>query len=654
MPPPPPPQRPPLHSNSHPGPLSSSSSLPILQIPVRTNIRRGPRRQRYNTLAVTDDDDDDVGTIDIEQQQQAVVEVTTITNDIDDTDDDDDTTATDSGSRNRHSRRPPPLYAALPTTTNSNSNSNSNNNNSSTSVSSIAVVMEVTILDFTHKRWPIQITTEHMTNNNNNKTNRHHHHPQEPTVYDLKHIGATVHHIPIYQQRLIYQGKLLNDDQISLSSLGIQPHGSIVHLFPKPRVVVVDTAMTTTSTPDTTSTHNNEGSHPNDDHHNNNSNSSNSGAHVPVIVMEQSEVDRRSEILVLGHADYVEAVSNVKLFSLMLLIISTIELLHLLSLYITPQSSSSNNNGHSYYNNNNQNNNNYYGDNSYGVPHIQEDDHFFNDDQYNSSSNTSLNNSSSTTNTNNVIDTITAGGANAIDPIDEILDVWTPIKYVDSIISIIGIYVSILGMRASNENCLRTARYYLMGTTITAVAWLTYNYIISYEIDVVVDANPEKYYGTIASSESSDYQYGSSATTSDDAIGESYGNNSSNSYYNSNDSPYNQAFTSMILPGMVWGLCIFRAWQFQHVLHDAELEAAERTNTMMSMDATANEDVPSDTNQVVVSTNDRHHRNHPVTTTTGTTITLGDVELSTIRNENDDHHHRNRNLPSSTPVGTMA
>ena len=105
-------------------------------------------------------------------------------------------------------------------------------------------------------------------------------------------------------------------------------------------------------------------------------------------------------------------------------------------------------------------------------------------------------NNNGTSNTNNKIDTIKAGGSDAIDPIDRILDEWTPIKYVDLIISIVGIYVSILGMRASNENCLRTARYYLIGTTITAIGWLTYNYIISYEIDVEVDAHPEKYYDT--------------------------------------------------------------------------------------------------------------------------------------------------------------
>jgi Ubiquitin family len=604
--PPPIPPRPPLHNNSssnHNNGSQTSSS----QIVPRNNTRR-PRRQRYNTIAITDDIDDADGHHDsdrtafVNDDIEPSVVVTA-------NDDDDEIDIENSSSSRHHRRRRPPLYTAIPTT-------------SATNNTTSPIVMEVTILDFTHKRWPIQLTTENVTststttNNNSSNDSTNSRTSYEPTVYDLKHVGFTVHNIPILQQRLIYQGKLLNDDSVPLSSLGIQKSGSIVHLFPKPRVIVVDNSNNNSVTAGNNNNNNSSSTHTassNEGNNENSNNESNGGAHVPVIVMEQSEVDRRSEILVLGHADYIEAVSNVKLFSLMLMIISTIELLHLLSLYITPAQSSGS--GSSYYNNNN---NNHYGDASNSVPHVQEDDHFFNDDQYNT---TTLKNS--TTNTN-VIDTITAG-ANSIDPIDRILDQWTPIKYVDLIISILGIYVSILGMRASNENCIRTARYYLIGTTITAIGWLTYNYIISYEIDVEVDAHPEKYYDTTSSSEGSDYSYGSPATTSDDAIGESYSNSGSSSHNNTNESPYNQAFSAMILPGMVWALCIFRAWQFQHVLYDAELEAAQRTNAMMSMD----DDPPPDRPETA---NDR---------------TLGDVELSTmvsgVRNENP-----------SRPVGMMA
>ncbi len=510
---------------------------------------RRPRRQRYNTVAISDDSDHP-----------------------DDDEDDDAEVAT----------ARPPLYTALPTST-----------PSSTATSSTApvVLMEVTILDFTHKRWPIVITTHHLTTPN-----------AAPTVYDLKHIGATIHHIAIQQQRLIYQGRLLNDDAVSLISLGIKKSRSIVHLFPKPRVVVVDDSTSSGTSGTSGGTGGNGESSSNNDSNNNNNgdNHHSGGAHVPVIVMDQSEVDRRSEILVLGHADYVEAVSNVKLFSLMLLIISTIELLHLLSLYIIPPQT---------------NQNHYYNSNANSVPHVHEDDTFFNDDDQFNNNSTAFYNSTSPPGSD--IGTITTG-ANDIDPIELILDEWTPIKYVDLIISICGIYVSILGMRASNENCLRTARYYLIGTTLTAVGWLAYNYVVSYEIDVQVDAHPEKYYGT---SENSDSTYGN-PSTSDDAIAESYG--SSSSAYNSDDSPYNQAFSAMILPGMVWGLCIFRAWQFHQVLHEAELEASQRTNGIMSGEE---EDVA---------------------------VAPGDVELSTLPRPSDDDATTNRPHPHPQVTGTMA
>ena len=604
---PPAPQRPARHRPAQPG-----SGPPT----------RRPRRQRYNTVALSDDIATDHDNNDDDNEDDDVeVATSAATND----EDDDGTDRRTAGSRNTNRHRPSPLYTALPTST-------SSSTVATTTAAATVVVMEVTILDFTHKRWPIVISNHHIhihNNTNNNSSNNH----AEPTVYDLKHIGATIHHIPIQQQRLIYQGRLLNDDTVSLTSLGIHKSGSIVHLFPKPRVVVVDSnhnnnnnntgessnSSRSSGNNNTSSTGSNiNNNNNNNDSSNSNNNNDNGGAHVPVIVMDQSEVDRRSEILVLGHADYVEAVSNVKLFSLMLLIISTIELLHLLSLYIVPPQTN-----HTHYYSGN-------GDGSNGVPHVHEDDTFFNDDDdpfnnnstaFPNSTRPSSGNSSSHNSGSSGTDTTTPG-TNDIDPITVILDEWTPIKYVDLIISVCGIYVSILGMRASNENCIRTARYYLIGTTLTAVGWLAYNYVISYEIDVQVDAHPEEYYGT---SENSDYTYGN-PSTSDDAIAESYGSSSGSSVYNSDDSPYNQAFSAMILPGMVWGLCIFRAWQFHQVLHEAELEAAQRTNTIMSGEEEDEEAVA--------------------------TATTGDVELSTLSRPIDGAL---TNRPNQPPVtGTMA
>lgn len=56
------------------------------------------------------------------------------------------------------------------------------------------------------------------------------------------------------------------------------------------------------------------------------------GARVPTIIMNADEAQQRSQILVLGSSDYLEASNNVKLFSFMLLIISSIELINLLAI----------------------------------------------------------------------------------------------------------------------------------------------------------------------------------------------------------------------------------------------------------------------------------------------------------------------------------
>jgi Ubiquitin family len=392
-------------------------------------------------------------------------------------------------------------------------------NSETTVANNTPAIMEVTILDFTHKRWPVRITAEQMSQ-------------EQPTVFDLKRIGSQVHGIPMPQQRLIFQGQLLSDDAKPLSALGIKASGSIVHLFPKPRVVVVENSSTADTDSTSATTH---GTTPGDEP---------SGARIPTIVMDQSELERRSEILVLGHADYVEAVSNVKLFSLMLLIISSIELLNLLSIYIGANRGDAENEATA------GQANPYYNGGGGSVPYVQHDDFFPDDDAVHNSSTNRLD--------PNHFDTANNSTAtNGLDPVTIILQTWTPIKYADVIISLLGVYVALLGIQASNENCIRTARAYLIGTTITAMGWLTYNYIVSFEIDEAVATEPDRY--------SSGYPYDTTSSTE-----------ASMDPDDVEETAYNQALTAMVLPAMVWCLCIFRAWQFQHLLHDAELEAAQR------------------------------------------------------------------------------
>lgn len=322
--------------------------------------------------------------------------------------------------------------------------------------------VEVIILDFTHSRFSIQLPS------------------LESTILDLKVAGTLLHSVNVNQQRLIYQGKLLTDDT-TLQDSGIR-NGSIVHLFPKPRVVVVNS-----NSADSDETNEEEASP-----------GETGGGRVPTIVLDQDEADRRGQILVLGNADYVEAVNNVKLFSFMLLIISTIELLNLMAVALGEGGTTNDT-----------------------IPYHEDDDYFPSDDNDDGEP---MNETSTTDNFTNPYQT------------------WTPLSWIDLVVSVLGIYVALLGIRASNENALVVARLYMVGTAITGVGWLVYNFILNFEIDEVEhEKRSNDPHPSIA-----------------------------------NDSVFNEAVQAMVLPAVVWGLCVFRAWQFQHLLAEAEQEAIDR------------------------------------------------------------------------------
>lgn len=392
------------------------------------------------------------------------------------------------------------------------------------------MMMTVTILDYCHKRWAVQVPA-----GGNGRA----------TVRDLKQAGEAVHGIAVSQQRLIYQGKLLSDDAMLLASANIAGNDAIVHLFPKPRVVVVNS--------NSNNNNNNSELEANSDANDasgSGSGSGSGGARVPTIIMDQAEVDRRGEILVLGSMDYIEAVNNVKLFSFMLLIISSIELLNLAAIAlgngaaVAAQASNGSGGG---------------ADPDALAPFVLHDDFFDDDNVSNNNNSTAFGNSNSSS-----IGSLTDG----IDPALAIIQTWTPIKFVDVAISVIGVYVALMGIKASNENCVATAKLYLTGTCITAVAWLVYNYIISLEVDEAVAASMNSAGGSSSSSSSS---YSSSSGAS--------------------DSVYDQAFQVMILPAMVWCMCIFRAWQFQHLLTEAESEAVERIAAETAGNSNNNNDI---------------------------------------------------------------
>ncbi|KAL7489939.1 hypothetical protein ACHAW6_015675 [Cyclotella cf. meneghiniana] len=301
-------------------------------------------------------------------------------------------------------------------------------------------------------------------------------------VSQLKAASAIVTKVPPESQRLIHMGKLLQDSK-TLEESGINQNETIVHLFPKPNVVI--------NPPISNGDAAREG---NESHTANNrtsgNNHSSDGAHVPQIIIDADEAARRSQILILSSQEIFEAQHRVKIFSFLLMIITSMELLTLMTLYVGVDDES------------------YPGGASSGeIPPGNPTDTLPNND-------------------NN-------GAA---------LRTWQNSDYADVIISAFGFYVSLLGIKATTENTLLLARRYLICLVIAGVASNIYYYYLN--LNQMSKAAEEK------------------NQSLDDA------------------SLYGGSFLGILLPLTVWTLCILRAYQFQLLIREAEVEAQERTNAV--------------------------------------------------------------------------
>ena len=340
-------------------------------------------------------------------------------------------------------------------------------------------LITVVILDVAQKKFPVKLSSN-------------------STVKTLKEKGHLIHKVPADRQRLIYQGRMLQDDKI-LTDEKIADQ-VIVHLFPKPRVLIQDSNGKSVSRDNSTLSEEESGAAAGDDEEE-------GGARVPTIIMNADEAQQRSQILVLGSADYLEASNNVKLFSFMLLIISSIELISLLSIALgVPQDDP---------------NTAYHGESSDDIIPSR-------DDAGGVSNHTS-----------------TGGSGGLHDPVQ-----WQTVNTFDTIISVMGVYVAIMGLKATTMNTLRLARVYLMGTFLTGIGWCLVNYVIYYQTEERFEEEKEALPDGSPPLSESDMQ--------------------------------SQAITAMVLPGMVWMLCCLRAWQFQYLLREAEQEAEERIRSELA------------------------------------------------------------------------
>ena len=156
-------------------------------------------------------------------------------------------------------------------------------------------LITVVILDVAQKKFPVTLSPS-------------------STVQRLKAKGHAVHKVSPDRQRLIFQGRMLSDEKTLVEEKIADQ--VIVHLFPKPRVLIQDAGGKSVSRGNSTAGETTETAREGDEEE--------GGARVPTIIMNADEAQQRSQILVLGSADYMEASNNVKLFSFMLLIISSI------------------------------------------------------------------------------------------------------------------------------------------------------------------------------------------------------------------------------------------------------------------------------------------------------------------------------------------
>lgn len=165
--------------------------------------------------------------------------------------------------------------------------------------------LTVIILDSAQKKFPIPCHTQW-------------------TVGKFKRVSSKIHKVIPSQQRLIFRGKMLTNDPQTLEELKIDTDNVIIHLFPKPRVVVTsndgsnifDASSTSTESPSTGGS----------------GNGISGGAHIPSIVIDQEEQERRGQILVLGSVEIAESQNNVKMLSLLLLAIRSMRLMALFSI----------------------------------------------------------------------------------------------------------------------------------------------------------------------------------------------------------------------------------------------------------------------------------------------------------------------------------
>jgi hypothetical protein len=270
-------------------------------------------------------------------------------------------------------------------------------------------------------------------------------------------------------------------------------------LFPKPNVVInSNTNNNNCEEGQTNNSNNNNGG-------TDGTSTTTAGAHVPQIILDSEEASRRSQILILSSQEIFEAQHRVKLFSFLLMIISSMELLTLMTLYV-------------------------------GVP--QEEDY---PGYGGAGAGGGGGGGSDSLPPGNPTDTPPSSSYGNNTPME--MRTWQNSDYFDTLISAFGFYVSLLGIQATTENTNQLAKKYLSCLVLAAIGSNCYYYYLN--------MLAQEKHAQDRNQPIDKYQL------------------------------YTTSFVGILLPLTVWLLCIIRAYQFQALIREAEIEAEERTRVSL-------------------------------------------------------------------------
>eukprot|EP00559_Dactyliosolen_fragilissimus_P009819 CAMPEP_0184874008 /NCGR_PEP_ID=MMETSP0580-20130426/42156_1 /TAXON_ID=1118495 /ORGANISM="Dactyliosolen fragilissimus" /LENGTH=563 /DNA_ID=CAMNT_0027376973 /DNA_START=94 /DNA_END=1785 /DNA_ORIENTATION=+ len=349
-------------------------------------------------------------------------------------------------------------------------------------------------------------------------------------VLQLKRAGCDVHKVSPKAQRLILMGRLLKDED-ALEECGINEDEKIVHLFPKPNIIITNSSSSEANSSNTSPSNNNnlQNTTNNNNTIHDNSNSDDNAAHVPQIVIDASEAENRSNILVLSSQEIFEAQHHIKLISFILMVYCGMILLSLLPIMV-------------------------------GSNYIVDDDQYYNGIPFNDAPATNTPSSNHDEyGTDNITNT----------------EEWKTVNYADLVISSLGFYCGLLGMKAATESTVALAKRFFYLLLLVGISWNIFFFLT--QVWNIEEFENSANHDNSGNSEDGDNSEDSGNGTSGD---EGEGDNTTQI---TTDQIYTLAATQLILPLVLWIFCFLRALQFQQLLEEAEEEANQR-NLLLTQD----------------------------------------------------------------------